>query len=347
MRPARGSGSVADALLVGVVLVFASPLAFTGCFGASSPDQGSSHSTTSTPTAPGGATGPTGRSTGASTASPPESSATPGGLPASRWDAPGSANLAQTLAVARRYTAALHAETIPKADLFTDAATWDYWSTGGIHVTGAARIDKTYQGAHVALDWSKRCHIMAAPGVAVFEGVTTNLSTYESPPPSAPWLGLLAVDGAKIVHAEIFQQTAYVPAIHAPVRACSAAPGPKDTAEAAKRTGAAAADALATGDTVALRRLVAPGILFYDTGQAHGVRGWKTLFAWWAKVPAVELTNEAPVAGPGWAVVRWTLHFALAGGNGDTAGATVIEVRDGKVVRMTLYYDGETTKLQS
>lgn len=332
-----GRDPEARGVLAALVLVAA--LTLPGCFGAKTPAANSpSVTSTSSPASPDGAAA-------LPTTSP---TAGPTGLPTTRWDAPGSATLTQTLAVARRYAAALHAEKITEGHFHAPSSTWDYWSSGGIHERGIAAIESIYRGATGALDWSKRCHVMAAPGVAVCEGATTNRTEWGSPPPSAPFVTLLAVDGTKLAHVEIFQQSELHPRVHAPVRFCRTAPGPRDTPAVAGRVAATVGDALAGGDTVALRRAVAPDVLFYDTGQAHEVRGWAALVDWWANVPAVELENTKPIAGPGWAVVRWTLHgLSPSGGKQEAFGATVLELRRGKVVRMTLYYDGGNVKLQS
>ena len=77
------------------------------------------------------------------------------------------------------------------------------------------------------------------------------------------------------------------------------------------------------------------------------MRGWDALLAWWARVPQVKLENKQPIAGPGWAVLRWTIRQVFSTGvELALPGATVMEVRDGKVVRMTLYYDSKVLKLQ-
>jgi len=125
------------------------------------------------------------------------------------------------------------------------------------------------------------------------------------------------------------------------------APGPKDTAKVASEVASAVGDAFAAGDQGAIAELVAPDILFYDTELQHGVRGVDALLAWQSKTPSVELTNQEPMAGPGWAVVRWTVREAYPTGvELAMPGATVFEVRDGKVARMTLYYDSKVIRLQ-
>jgi ketosteroid isomerase-like protein len=247
--------------------------------------------------------------------------------------------LAQTLAVARRWAAALHAEKIQGAGFYTATATWDHHA-GETHLKGAAAIENIYRDSSAAADWSKG-HILAAPGVAAWEGVFTAVAFVSSP--STPALDLLAVDRDKVAHEEIFQNEGP----SRPVTFFSAAPGPDDTAAVAAKVAAAVGIALASGDQAALHALVASDVLFFDTTQPHGVRGWDALLAWWAKVPQVRLENKQPIVGKGWAVLRWTVREVFSTGvEVALPGATVMEVRDGKVVRMTLYYDSKVLKLQ-
>jgi hypothetical protein len=251
------------------------------------------------------------------------------------------------VALALRWSAALSSETIPGAGLYGANATFDSWS-GETHVEGTTAIEGAYREAAPSLDWSRRCHIMAAPGVAVYEGTLKNKSVAVYSTPSTPSLDLLAVDGDKVAHEEIFLDARTLPPTKGRVTFCGSAPGPNDTAAVAAKVAAAAGDALAAGDQASLHALVAPELLFYDTSQAHGERGWNALLAWWAKVPQVKLENMTPIASRGWAVLRWTVRQVLSTGvELAMPGASVLEVRDGKVVRMTLYYDSTVIKLQT
>jgi SnoaL-like domain len=201
-------------------------------------------------------------------------------------------------------------------------------------------IERIYRDAAHYPDWSRQAHLMVAPGVGVCESVSTNVGAIVSTPPQGPYVSLLAVEGDKIAHEEIFYDTRSLPPRKAPVQLFGSAPGPLDTARAAAATGAAVGDALANGDPSALRAVVPPHVLLYDTAQGHGVRGWKAVLRWWTNVPDVELRNEEPVAGAGWVVDRWTVRRVLTSGEEKTMpGATVMEVRRGEVVRMTLYYE--------
>jgi hypothetical protein len=321
-----------------VLLALLGTPALAGCFGQSASNP-SPPSTAVTPAVSSSST--------AVVPASPSTSASAGAarLPASRWDAPGSAALAQTLSVAHRYAVALHAETIASAGLYAAAATWDYWPADN-HLRRGAAIARIYREGGVSADWSKKAHIMAAPGVAVCEGMVTNRAI--SVQPSAPFATLLAVDGDKVVHEEVFHDTGM--AVDRPVQFYGSAPGPKDTARVASQIGAAVGDAFAAADPAGLRALhglVAPGVLFYDTGQGHGVRGWAPLLRWWARLPAVVFESRRPIAGPGWAVVRWTARRVVDGVERAVPGETVMEVHGGKIVRMTLYYNSRVMSLRS
>jgi hypothetical protein len=332
----RHRSTVSSAL---VLLALTGTLATAGCFGRSSPSTSS----------PGSAATQGASSPGPSVAPPSpaaSASAGPTRLPASRWDAPGSATLAQTLTVARRYAVALHAETIAEAGLYAASATWDYWPADD-HVRRGAAIATIYREGGVTDDWSKNVHIMAAPGVGICEGVVTNRAISVYTKPSAPFVTLLAVNGDKVMHEEVFHDTRI--AIDRPVQFYRSAPGPNDTARVAGEVGAAVADAFAAADPAHLRSLhllMAPGVLFYDTAQGRGVRGWTAMLRWWARLPTVEFESRRPIAGAGWAVVRWTARRVASGVERAVRGATVMEVRGGKVVRLTLYYDSRAMSLQ-
>ena len=262
----------------------------------------------------------------------------PAAEPVSRWDAPGSASSAQAEETTRRYAAALHAEAIPKAGLYAAASTLDIHPSDA-HAKGAKEIESVYRDAAAYSSWAKG-HVLAAPGVGVDEGLYTVYGKS-----STPALSLLAVNGDKIAHEEIWINEGDTRA----VKPYASAPGPTDTAKVAAKVGAAVGDAFATGDQAALQALVAPDVMFRDTTLPRDVNGWDALLAWWDRVPdGVRLQNKAPVAGPGWAVVRWTARQVFPTGvELALPGATLMEVRGGHVVRMTVYYDSATMRLQT
>jgi hypothetical protein len=314
----RRSAAGTSTMALVVLLLLCASAAVTACGGTSTTASNSPSATITSPSA-----------------SP---SIVPAAEPVSKWDAPGSASLAQTQTTTRRYAAALGAEKIPKAGLYTAASTWDYWPTDA-HVRGAKEIEGIYRDAGANIDWPKRSHRLAAPGVAVYEGLAKLYGTS-----TTPSLVLLAVDGNRVTHEEIFLNEGDVQ----PVTYGVSAPGPKDTAKVAAKVGAAVGEAFATGDRAALQALVAPDVLFRDTTLPHGVRGWDALLAWWDQVPALTLENKKQISGPGWAVGRWTIRQVFSTGvELAMPGASVMEVRNGKVVRMTLYYNSSVMRLQT
>jgi ketosteroid isomerase-like protein len=112
-----------------------------------------------------------------------------------------------------------------------------------------------------------------------------------------------------------------------------------DTAAAARRTARAYAAALKRRDAAALARMCAPGVAFLDVGYGdHGRRPalrrrYERMFAFPADLAFRDLRTSS---GPGWAVIRWTAASAALGYDG-AAGLTVLEMRDGKIARGTLY----------
>jgi len=271
-----------------------------------------------------------------------------------RWSAPGSASLTQTLSVAERYAGTFAAGKIPSAGLYAVDATLDYWSLGR-QVRGVRGIRRAYREFASEADehpflskqepgWnaarrSKQYHLLAAPGVAMLEGMLQ----FSNSSDSGPYLALLAVDGDKIAHEEVFDGAGQ------PVAPFGSAPRSGDTAEVAARVGAKVGAAIASHDRAVLKALLARDVVFRDTASEHDVRGANAVLSWWRTVaPAkkLKIKNLAPIAGPGWAVVRWTCRRTHKDGflPGVTIvesrnGATVIEVRDGQVVRMTLYLE--------
>jgi hypothetical protein len=271
-----------------------------------------------------------------------------------RWDAPGTASLTQTQAVARRYAATLSTEEIPGAELYAANATWDDWGMGR-QVRGGKDIQSVYRefayeaAEHPFLSdeepgWalskrSRSYHLLAAPGVAICEGMFQFTNSIDS----GSYLALLAVDGDRIAHEEIFAGGSRSVAF------LGFGPGPGDTAKVAARVGAAAGAALAIRDWPALQALLARDVLFRDVTNQENVRGQGRVLSWWrtlAPASVVKITNQAPIAGLGWAVVRWTGQPTYTNGyfpktvfDESRNAATVIEVRDGKVVRMTLHLE--------
>lgn len=91
---------------------------------------------------------------------------------------------------------------------------------------------------------------------------------------------------------------------------------------------------------------MAADIVFVDTSQAAPVRD---LYQWMTTAglcTSVTMVNHPPITDIGWAVVRWTaIGMARSGDTVSVPGATMIEERGGRIVRMTLYYDSSVLPL--
>jgi len=117
-------------------------------------------------------------------------------------------------------------------------------------------------------------------------------------------------------------------------------PGVADTAAAAEAVALRYAAALQTKDAGSMAALSAPRITFMDTatGSLAGSPGQvQATYAGIFRRPAdLAFEDLRYVCGPGWAAVIWTASAESSGSSGE--GATMLEIRDGKIARETLYY---------
>ena len=118
------------------------------------------------------------------------------------------------------------------------------------------------------------------------------------------------------------------------------APGPSDTPAAAEAVALEYSAALQAKDAAAVAALSAPTIAFMDTASSTIARSPAQVQAHYAgifKAPAdLTFAHLQYAFGRGWAAVIWGATASL-GAAGD--GATVLEIRDGKIARETLYYN--------
>jgi ketosteroid isomerase-like protein len=121
-------------------------------------------------------------------------------------------------------------------------------------------------------------------------------------------------------------------------------PGPADTAAAAEAVALDYAAALPAKDAAALAALSAPKIAFMDTATSAVGRSPDQVQAYYARIfkdPAdLAFENLRYACGAGWAAVIWTASAPSNGMSGE--GVTMLEIRDGKVARETLYYTNTT-----
>jgi ketosteroid isomerase-like protein len=118
------------------------------------------------------------------------------------------------------------------------------------------------------------------------------------------------------------------------------APGPADTPAAAEAVALEYSAALQAKDAAAVAALSAPTIAFMDTASSTVASSPAQVQAHYAgifKAPAdLTFAHLQYAFGRGWAAVIWGATASL-GAAGD--GATVLEIRDGKIARETLYYN--------
>jgi ketosteroid isomerase-like protein len=254
---------------------------------------------------------------------------------------PGTDPLAATAEVATQWPATLSTERFAASDIWSPQATFDLWASE-MHVSGGAAVKDVYVGAAPDSAWTAG-HALVTPGVAAYEG----LFTQSGQEPTAA-LDLLAVSGGRIAHEEIYLDTSGSLAA-TPVTQWPSAPTFADTVARTKKTATAFADAVSVSSTLKMGLLLADDVLFYDTAQKRERRGATALLRWWSGRTAWTSSNKLQdglVVGRGWAAIRWT----ATGGQTSTdditmPSATVLEIRSGKVVRMTLYYDSATLQL--
>ena len=154
---------------------------------------------------------------------------------------------------------------------------------------------------------------------------------------------VLEIRDGKIVTESWYYQAPSDPPAGKPLepKPLASAPGPADTAAVAEAVALKYAAALQAKDAAAVAALSAPKIAFMDTAasavgssrgqvQAHYARIFK-------KPTDLAFTNLRYAFGPGWATLIW-LADSPSWAPASAAGVTMLEIREGKIGRETLYY---------
>jgi hypothetical protein len=121
-------------------------------------------------------------------------------------------------------------------------------------------------------------------------------------------------------------------------------PGPGDTSSVARQVALGYGSALRQKDAAKLADMSSANVRFLDVsygdhGKRHALlRRYERMFAFPADLG---FTGVRAFSGPGWAVVRWTAASDRLGYDGVT-GLTVLEIRNGKIARETLYCEKAT-----
>jgi ketosteroid isomerase-like protein len=282
----------------------------------------------------GGGASQTSPSPSATASATPSATATP--TPSTVFEPwpPGTASAAQALTVGQEYATRSAAETVGTSTLLATDCTMDIWIADQ-HFQGAAVVDYM-TGSPEVLDWSHST-IFATAGAAAVEQIVTNAESAVT----MPCLSVLTISDGKITHLEVYGngEDGSQVAVPSPVSVMS---GPKDDAVAVKDTVGAYFFVLAKGDTAKASTWYSPRVVFQDTTTAGKPGGVEEAKAWHAKlaaVPDMSLDLKSVIAGKGWAVARWVLSGDdSTGASTGVRGATLFEVRGGKIVRQTLYY---------
>jgi ketosteroid isomerase-like protein len=246
--------------------------------------------------------------------------------------------------VADKFAARTKAETLATANLLAADSTLDVYISGE-HLTGADVVDYfKATGAPTVLDWAGGA-VFATAGAAATEWIVTNVDAAIK----LPSIVVATVGDGKITHLEAYGNDLDGSAVEVP-KPVSQKPGPADTAATAQATVTAYYTALAKADVTTAAALYSPQVVFQDTTVPSKAGGAQEAIAWHTKLAAVPNLLFEPrsiVAGDGWAVARWVFggdtSFGLWTG---VVGATMFEVRGGKIVRQTLYYIRDSSPFQ-
>jgi hypothetical protein len=226
---------------------------------------------------------------------------------------------------------------------------WVAWRTdrfGPLYAADVAYVDFPYnvheKGKAVVLKALRRSLAMTT-GARVYAGyagvgwgVTELRWDYrdESTNGSMQVLVVLESRGGKIGYEAWYYEASEKgrPLAPAPLKS---APGPQDSPAAAEGVALEYAAALQAQDAAAMAALSAPTIAFTDTAShtvGHDPGQVQAHYAGIFKPPSgvsLNFTQLRYAFGAGWAAVIWN-----AGGD----GVTMLEIRDGKIARETLYY---------
>jgi len=272
----------------------------------------------------------------------------------SRWQ-PGTDDLAQTRVVARAYLRTFMDKTEMAARagrLYAADATLDNW-IDRTHVDGVDAIKEVWEEWQQAWVWPAnpdRFVAHVAPGAVVF-----TVSTWsEGFGVEYPYVDFLAVSGGKVVQDEVYgdPHVTEVPTKGAPDRAETwpPKPGAQDTAERSAAVALRFSEIISqSGDYSALRKLYAPDVVALDTSQRRPLRGVDAVIAWHkrtTRIPGADsLSVEPPITGRGWAALRVTVNGISSAGTGHMPGAILLDIRDGRIVRVVHYYDSTVLDL--
>jgi ketosteroid isomerase-like protein len=250
----------------------------------------------------------------------------------------GTDSVAVTRRVVDLARAALHAPTAAKlARPYADEVVGDDHAYGA-HFEGKSAVRKMFRKNLAEYSGARWVAGYAGRGWAVIEERWDFTKTYGGT------IQLLIVQEArngKVVREDDYYQTFDNLPEGQPLepRPLTSAPGPADTPAAAEAVALNYAAALQAKDAAAVAALSAPSVDFTDTASSTVGRSPEEVQAAYSRIfgsPAdLAFTQLRYAFGRGWATVMWTASAESSGAGG---GATMLEIRGGKISRETLYY---------
>ncbi len=248
----------------------------------------------------------------------------------------GADSVAVTQKAVDAYAAAWDAQSVAQLGaLYARDVVFDCFATG-VHVDGRAALLRMLGEVCAMTTGTRALAGHADRGWAALE------LRQDFAEGSVQLLQLVETRGGKIVrHANYYQPVegrTSPPRVANPLRS---APGPADTSAAAEAMVLTYSAALQNKDAAAVAALSAATIAFADTASSTVGRSPGDVQRYYAKIfstPAdLAFTNLRYAVGRGWAAVIWTAGRRSYKASG--SGVTMLEMRDGKIRRETLYYN--------
>jgi ketosteroid isomerase-like protein len=211
----------------------------------------------------------------------------------------------------------------------------------GLHLEGKAAVLKELRRSLREADGARVLAGYADRGWGVLEHRWDFHTAYEA------WLQpitVLEIRDGKIVNEAWYYQDPFKLPAGKPLepKPLTSAPGSADTAAEAEAVALKYAAALQAKDAAAVASLSAPKIAFMDTASSAVGSSQGQVQAHYAKIfkkPAdLAFTDLRYAIGPGWATVIWVADWPSWATS--APGVTMLEIRDGKIGRETLYYNG-------
>jgi ketosteroid isomerase-like protein len=222
--------------------------------------------------------------------------------------------------------------------LYADDVVYDD-SAFGLHLEGKANVLKELRRSLGEADGARVLASYADHGWGVLEHRWTFTKKHQAS--IQPITVLETRDGKIVTEAWYYQDPFKLPG-RKPLepRPLSSVPGSADTAAVAEAVALEYAAALQAKDAAAVAALSAPKIAFMDTAMTAVGSSRGRVTAHYARIfetpEDLAFTKLRYAFGPGWATVIWVADSPSS--KTSAPGVTMLEIRDGRIARETLYY---------